>query len=252
MNEPASPSAPAPAESPGMNPFQRVAAMFVKPADAWAGLETRAQWWFAMLLFLGFGAVSVLALHERAVLPMVLETFDRQVADGQMSAEQAAGAERFMSGPVGMSFVVIQQTVVIAAATFLSALATSFAIGFLLGGKLRYRLALEVTAWSALVTLPGQVLFFVLAWSRESLEGVHVGFGAFVPEPETPSRLLRGLTVFLDFLGPFSIWGLVVAILGAAALSGLPRKRVAWTMSGVNVVMWLLFAALAAVFGPGA
>ena len=77
-------------------------------------------------------------------------------------------------------------------------------------------------------------------------------FGAFVPEAETPSRFLRGLTMFLDFLGPFSIWGLVVTIIGASVLSGVPRPKVAWTLGIVNVVLWIVFAALSAAFGPGA
>ncbi len=230
----------------------RAVAVFARPAEAWEGLESRSQWWFPVLLFLGLMAVGVLAVHDRAIVPTMLETFDRQVADGQMGAEQAAAAERFMTGTLGRTLVAAQQTVVIFLAFLVSAGALAFAVGFLLGGKLRFRLALEVTGWSALVTLPGQMLFFVLAWVRETMQGVHVGLGAFVPEPETPSRLLRGLTVFLDFLGPFSIWALVVTILGASALSGLPRKRVAWTVASVNVALWLCFAALAALFSPGA
>jgi len=242
---------PAPTETPSLSLLQRTVAVFTRPAEAWAGLETRAQWWFPMLLLLVFMGVGIAAIYHRSVVPTVLEGFDQQVADGQMSAEGAEGAERFMTGPVGMTFVIIQQTIVLAVVSFLSALAISFSVGFLMGGKLRYRLALEVATWSFLVTLPGQLLFFVLAWTRETMQGVHVGLGAFVPEPETPSRLLRGLAVFLDFLGPFSIWGLVVAIFGAAALSGLPRRSVAWTLSAVHLVLWLFFAGLAALFSPG-
>ena len=234
-----------------MNPLQRAAAIFTRPAAAWSGLETRAQWWVPMLIMLAVMAAGMLAVHDRALVPMLVENFDNQVAEGQMSAQQAAGAEDFLSGPVGKTVVVVQQCVVIVIATLLSALAVSFGIGFLMGGKLRFRLALEVTAWSWLVTLPGQILFFVLAWFRESMQGVHVGFGAFVPEPETPSKVLRGLAMFLDFLGPFSIWGLVVSILGASALSGLPRKSVAWTLSIINGVLWICFAGLSAFFGPG-
>ena len=32
----------------------RAIAIFTRPAHAWAGLETRARWWFPMLLILVF------------------------------------------------------------------------------------------------------------------------------------------------------------------------------------------------------
>jgi hypothetical protein len=40
-------------------------------------------------------------------------------------------------------------------------------------------------------------------------------------------------------------------ILGAAALSGKPRKSVAFTLSAVYLVLWVLFAGLGAMFAPG-
>ena len=57
------------------------------------------------------------------------------------------------------------------------------------------------------------------------MKGVHVGFGLLLPDADTPSRLSVGLGVVLDALGPLSIWYVVVMVLGAAALSGAPRRR---------------------------
>lgn len=252
MTEITAPISEAAGDAPPLSVGQRIAAIFVRPAHAWGGLESRAQWWIPMLIVLAFSGVTAALLHERAVVPMIRDAWDERVANGQMEPEAAAKGEEFMAGPIGRTFTVVQQSIVLVVMTLLLALAISFSIGFLMGGKLRYRLALEVAAWSSLVGLPGQLLIAVLAWFRETFRGVHIGFGAFLPEPDPPSKLLNGLAVFLDAIGPFSLWTLVVMILGAAALSGLPRRSVAWTLTTVYLVLWLFFAGLAAVFTPGA
>ena len=252
MNDTFVPSTEAAGEAPALSAGQRIAAIFTRPQDAWSGLEARAQWWVPFLIVLALSGLAAVGLHNRAVMPMILEAWDDRVASGAMTAEQAAGAEKFMSGPIGMVFTVVQQSLVLATMTFLWAFLLSFAVGFLMGGKLRYRLGLEIAAWSGLVALPGHALVCVLAWFRETFKGVHIGLGAFVPEADPPSKLLTGFTVLLDAIGPFGIWMLVVSILGAAALSGLPRRKVAWTISAVYLAQWIFFAALAALFNPGA
>ena len=78
-----------------------------------------------------------------------------------------------------------------------------------------------------------------------------MGFGAFLPESDTPGKLMVFLGGILDAIGPFAIWSLAVMILGAAALSGKPRKSVAFTLSAVYLVLWVFFAGLGAMFAPG-
>jgi hypothetical protein len=111
-----------------------------------------------------------------------------------------------------------------------------------------FRQAFEVSNWSSLVLIPGQIVAGAIAWSRGTMEGIHLGLAALLPEMETPSRLMTAVTAFLDALGPFSIWSLVVAVLGATWLSGAPRPSVVRVMVGVYLVFALCAAALAAVF----
>ena len=44
---------------------------------------------------------------------------------------------------------------------------------------------------------------------------------------------------------------LVVTVLGAAALSGAPRKSVAWVLSSLYLVVTACVAVIAALFAPG-
>ena len=59
---------------------------------------------------------------------------------------------------------------------------------------------------------------------------------------------MTGVGFFLDAIGPLAVWYLVVVVLGAAALSGAPRKNVAWALGALYVVLMMCFAALGAMF----
>jgi len=121
----------------------------------------------------------------------------------------------------------------------------------MLGAKMTFRQAFEVATWSSLVLIPGTILTGVIAWTKGSLQDVHLGLAALLPDTSSPGRLMAGVIAFLDVLGPFSIWWLVVAILGAAALSRAPRPAVARVMVIVCLVFALCAAGIAAMFASG-
>jgi len=230
----------------------RAAAIFARPTQAWGGLERRAQWWFPTIIVTLIAMAGNVLIYHRAVLPMMLDQWDRAVQNGTMSAKQLQDMEQFMSGPMGMVVSVTPVVVIVPITILLIALVVWFGAGFVLGRNFRYRHALEVAAWSSLVSIPGQVLGLVLAWIHESVRGIHTGFGVLIPESDPPSKLFTGLAAFLDGLGPLALWSVVVAIIGASVLSGAPRKQVAWVLGGLYVALLALFCALGALFGQAA
>ena len=241
-----------PAEpAPGV--WQRTLLVFARPSRAWNGLREHAQWWFPMLLAALVTSLTMLAVYERSYLPMMTEGIERQVADGQMSQQQLDRTEAFFAGPAGKAINVGFQFLGIILITLFSGLLFWLGGGFILGRPFGYRLALEAAAWSGLVTLPGFLLHNVLAYVQGlTVREVHIGFGILVPDPDAPSRLVTGLRIFLDGLGPLGIWYLVVGILGLSALSGASRKSSAWVMASLYVALQLFGAVIAAMTTRGA
>jgi hypothetical protein len=233
-----------------MSIVARAVAVFVSPTRAWAGLEQRAQWWFPFSVMVLLTAAWSALLFPRAILPMVLAELERKVADGQVPAEQYAMTERMMSGGAGIAFAVVPQVLIQAIMMLALAGLLSFVVSFILGRRLTFRPALEVTCWSWLTQIPNYLATGAVAWVKESMLGVHVGFGALLPEPDMPSRFQYGLGNALDAFGPLALWPVVVAILGVSALSGAPRKAVAWTLGLGYAVIAVLFTALAALNAP--
>ncbi len=243
---------PAPEVEPSPSVFRRAVTIFTRPSEAWVGLRQHTQWWFPMLVMMALAVGTSALLYHRAVLPMMSENLDQQVANGQLDAARAERMERFFDSPSGMMLSVGPQILAVPIVTLVVALLVWFGVGFVLGKSFKYRLALEVAAWSSLISIPAYILTSVLAWTKQTMRGVHVGFGILLPVMDPPSKLNTALGVFLDALGPLSIWYLVVGILGASALSGAPKKSVAWVLGILYLVLTVFMAALSAMFTPAA
>jgi hypothetical protein len=233
--------------------LKRALLVFTAPARAWGGLRERSQWWFPMLVVAIVTSVTMLAVYERSYLPMMTQGIERQVSEGQMSQQQLDRTEAFFAGPAGKGINVGFQFLGVVVVTLFIALIYWLGGAFILGKPFGYRLALEIAAWSGLVTLPGFILHNLLAYLQGlTVREVHVGFGILLQGAEAPSKLTTGLMVFLDGLGPLAIWYLVVGILGLAALSGAPRKSAAWVMAGLYLALQIVAGAIAAMTARGA
>ncbi len=246
------PEAPtsAAAPAPRFSLFSRAVAIFARPASAWSGLEERAQWWFPLLVIIVLQLVIMWLLYHRAYLPMYFDQLDAQLASGAIQQAQAARAEQIMQSPVMVYVTAGMAGLTNAIFMFLMALLVWFGVSFILGARFRYRLALETTTWSALVWIPQQIAFFALAWSQQTMKGIHFGLAAFLPDADPPAKWHTALSVILDALGPFNIWFVAVAVLGCAALSGAPRRSVAWVLGGLAVVVAVVSALVSGWLAP--
>ncbi len=206
-----------------------------------------------MLLVAIVTSVTMLAVYERSYLPMMTQGIERQVSEGQMTQQQLDRTEAFFAGPAGKAINIGFQFLGVVLITLFAGLLYWLGGAFILGKPFGYRLGLEIAAWSGLVTLPGFLLHNLLAYLQGvTVREVHVGFGILVPEPDTPSRLITGLRVILDGLGPLAIWYVVVGIVGLSALSGASRKSSAWVMGMLYAALQLLAGAIAAMTMRGA
>ena len=243
----------APAEpEPVLSLWGRSVAVFVRPTQAWAGLERRGQWWFPLLLGILVTVIGTGLTFQRALVPTQIAQAERQVDEGKIPPETLDQIERQMSKPVTLAITLASVAIVLPLANLAFALLPWLAGGFLLGRKFSYRDAFVVTAWGGLVSIPAQILTSVLAWTNETMTNLHIGFGVLLPIEDPPSKLMLGLGTFLDQgIGPFALWSLLVLSLGTAALSGAPRRSVIFALGGVWLVVLAIISVLGAVFGPG-
>lgn len=247
------PLAPSTAPEPAFSLWSRLVAVFVRPGQAWSGLERRGQWWFPLLLCTLISVGGTGLTYQRALVPTMLAQIERQADAGQIPADQLDRIESQVTGPVPMALNLASVAVILPLMTLAFALLPWLAAGFMLGRRFTFRDSFVVTAWAGVVTIPSQILTFVLAWTNETMTNLHTGFGVLLPVEDPPSKLMVGLGTFLDHgIGPFSLWYLVVLALGAAALSGAPRRSVILFLGGIWLVVIAIISVLAAFFAPGA
>lgn len=253
LEVPATPApSPLPGPTPRLSPLARTVKVFTDPARAWEGLREKSAWGFPLLLGLLVFVVLQTATFDSVTVPTMQEQWNEAVANGRMEAAQADQMSQFFtSSPWARWIILGPQLVFWTGFLFLQALIVWFGVGFLLGARMRYGAAMDVVCWSGLVKIPQLILFYALALVRQSITDVHLGLGLLVPEGDAPTKLQRGLTGFLDLIGPFEAWWLFVAIVGAAALSGAPRKKVAWVVVALYLALGAFFTAAGAFFGPG-
>jgi len=235
-----------------LSPIARAVRIFARPATAWDDLVERGQWLAPLLASLVLWAGLQALCFDHVTVPMMQDAWNDAVSAGRMEQAQMDKMMAFFSGPTARWIVVAQQAIFWPLLTLLVALVVWFGGGFVLGTKLRYRQALDVVCWSGLVSWPAIVLTFALAWQRQTFKGIHLGLGALIPEGETPDKLRTGITMFLDFFAPFEAWRIAVAVIGVAALTGAPRRNVAWVLVALYLAFGAFLAAVNALFNPGA
>jgi hypothetical protein len=234
-----------------LSPIARAVRIFARPATAWDDLVERGQWLPPLLASLVLWAGLQALCFDHVTVPMMQDAWNDAVSAGRMEQAQMDKMMAFFSGPTARWIVVAQQAIFWPLLTLLVALVVWFGGGFVLGTKLRYRQALDVVCWSGLVSWPAIVLTFALAWQRQTFKGIHLGLGALIPEGETPDKLRTGITMFLDFFAPFEAWRIAVAVIGVAALTGAPRRNVAWVLVALYLAFGAFLAAVNALFNPG-
>ena len=247
------PIGPAPAATPAVPWFVRLGRVFMAPARAFEGMSGAGQWWIPLLLLLAIESGLGLLTYHRVLVPDMVTRWEQAVTAGTMQPDQLARMEEFFAhSPAALGFTIGSVIVVVPIMFLLQALVVWFGAGFVLGAKFRYGQALAVVSWASLVGLPGSFIRYAYGWVRESFQGLHLGLGVLLPEPETPTKLLTGLTVFLDAISPFAAWYIAVLVLGVATLTGMPRRNVAWVLVTLYLAFVALSAAVAALFSPGA
>jgi Yip1-like protein len=247
-------AAPPPAALP-LSPLERAARIFTSPARAWSGFEVAGRWqrWgFPLVVTLVLEVGLSWATYHRALLPDMFQRWDQAVANGQMPAEQLDNMTKFFSENwVAVATTLGSIVIVVPVVILLQALMVWFGAGFVLGARFKFSQGFGVVAWAGLVHLPASLVRYGYGWVQQSFEGLHLGLGVLLPEPDTPTKLHAGLTVFLDAISPFAAWYLAVVVLGTAALSGAPRRNVAWVLVTLYLAFVAFSAAVAALFSPG-
>ena len=203
------------------------------------GLREHAQWWFPVLIVLVVAASTAGILHNRAIVPMVEDQWQDAVSNGQMPPEQEGQARGLLRQPRrarhldradGASFVAPDSVRRRRRGVVRS--------GLRAGQEVR----LPIVARGRVV---GRARHHSRAGAddRDRVVQARPCAGCMpVSASCSPTRTPRpGCTRFWASCwmrsGRLSIWYVAILIIGAATLSGAPKRSTAWVIGGLYLAL---------------
>ena len=251
MNDssPTAPTAPLPPATEALSPVAAVVGTFSKPSETFGRLVARPTWWLPLVLYAAVAMGTSLLLGPKV--------------DWERSAQEAMAQQAERSGraipPEAIPRVAgfMKLTMTAGAPVFVAIVA--FAMPAVLwgaarafGGEVGY--AQTISLWLH-ANLPGVVkgvvsVPVILSLADASLNMKSVGtclksnVAAFLPE--TASQALQTFGSFLDL---FTLWSLVLVVIGFRKIPGLPKGAAVAIPVGLFAFVVLALTGLAALRG---
>jgi hypothetical protein len=219
--------------------FGRLFGVLFAPGKTFRSIAERPTWAAPLVVVLLLAAVVGYVTSARTDYR---DVFTQSVREkGQDVTEAQLEPQIEMMEKAGPAISAVGAPVVVAILSLFAALLYWIAFK-LMGGDFSYKSSLSVTLYSGMPTAVSMLLSIPVILSKESIgyADIQRGGGTFLQSnlaflaPEDAPAWLTAVYASLDF---FSLWGLVLAILGFKAVSRLSTQAVTATV----VVIWLLF-----------
>ncbi|GGH38382.1 YIP1 family protein [Paenibacillus segetis] len=198
--------------------------VFVAPQETFERVkENKTAWILPLVVLMVFSAISIY-LQMPFIEKGLIEQFQKQQIDP--SAQEALIQTTKISGFI-ISFIMT------AAGVFIWGLLLML-LNLIVRGKAKY---MQLVTLAAFATLPGILnslltTVMVSATDGQALSDVSLSLGAFVSDKSSQ------LYELMSIINPFTIWGVIMYVVGASVMMQRPRKTVGmWIIS-----LWLVLS----------
>jgi hypothetical protein len=216
--------------------FGRLLGALVAPGKTFRSIAERPTWLPPLLLLLTLGTAAGYMLQQRVdqeeMVRYQMSQFGMEVSEDQM---QQAVERAEKQGPVGLIVAPF-----ISAIVFLI-VALVFWVAFkLIGSEMDFRSSLATTVHAMLPAAVSLILTILVLLGRsavtpeEMMGGGILASSAALFAPDEASRVVKSLLGSLDV---FSIWTLLLLVIGYSVVAKVSRKSAAITV----VVVWLVY-----------
>ena len=225
-----------------MGAFERIIGVFTSPKETFESIDTRPTW------LLPFVIIMVITLGFMAI-NMDINIKDQMAAldHRDMPAEQYQRARANLEGPmryVQFGIVPIATLIVwaILSGIFL------FAGNTVMGGGGTFKRVFSVVAWSGLIGALGYIVKQVLVVFKGTNRGVTTSLAALLPAPELGGNT-SVLYKLLSKFDIFTIWQLVIWIIGFAIVFSFTNKKSAAMVISLFVIWTVVSIVLGQLLG---
>jgi hypothetical protein len=209
--------------------FGRLLGVLFSPVKTFRSIAERPTWAVPLVVFVLAIALMTFCMFQKVDFAEAMRA--QMAAQGQEApnADQMGG---FMKGCAAVSAIVFPVILVLV-------LAGIYMVFNLFGGQLRYKTSLAVVAYAAMPAVVMALLSVPVILSKPELDMQQLQSGRVLASnlsflaPEGASPRLVALLGSLDF---FSLWSLVLTIVGFHLAARVSKG----TAAGVAIAVWLL------------
>jgi hypothetical protein len=225
-----------------MGAIGRIVGIFVSPKETFESIDENPTWLIPFIITLIFLVVF-------QMLTMEINIQDRMaiMEARDMPAEQLEAARAQVAGPMKYIGLVIAPIATLVVWAILAGILL-FGGNTIMGGESKFKKMFSLVAWSSLVGIVGGILKMFLILQKGTTHGVTTSLAILVPTPaigETGSVLYR----FLAKLDLFTIWNLVLWIIGLSVIYKFETKKSATLVIAIEVIWIIIAVALGGVLG---
>ncbi len=229
-------------EGKDMNVFEKIIGIFSSPRDTFVAIDNKPNWLIPFVII-----VLVVIISQFLVLDIGMNDQIEAMKARGLSSDQIQTAQEHMQGPmkyIGFIFapIIILIVWLILAGIFL------FTGNTIMGGKAQFKNILAVISWSGLIGIVQAALRTYLVISNGTSFGVTTSLAILLPTPqvgESKTLLYRLLSRF-DI---FTIWTLVLWIIGLAVVYKFSTKKSATMVLTLWAIYIVLVVALGSLLG---
>ena len=224
-----------------MGPIGRIVGVFASPKETFESVDRKPTWLVPFILTLIFVIAFQFLTMDIGIKDRfaVMEARDMPAEQMEMARQQIEGPMKY----IGLGIAPIATLVVWA----ILAGILLFGGNTILGGESKFKKMFSLVAWSSLVGIVGGILKIFLILQKGTMHGVTTSLAILVPTPPIgdPGPILYRILTKLDL---FTIWNLVLWIIGLAVIYKFSTKKTATFVITLQVIWIIISVALGGLF----
>ena len=229
-------------EGKDMNVFEKIIGIFTSPRDTFVAIDNRPTWLIPFFII-----IVVVVISQFLVMDIAMNDQIEAMKARGLSSEQIQTAQEHMQGPMKYIGFIIAPVGILIVWLILAGILL-FTGNTIMGGKAQFKNVLAIISWSSLIGIVQAALRTYLIISNGTSFGVTTSLAILLPTPqvgESKTLLYRLLSRF-DI---FTIWTLILWIIGLAVVYKFSTKKSATMVLTLWAIYIVLVVALGSLLG---
>lgn len=220
-----------------MGVFGRIVGIFSSPKETFESIDRKPTWLVPFIIVTLFAILSQLIVLDIGIADR-MEIMRAQ----EMSAQQLEAAEAQMAGPMRYIGPIVSPIFILLIWAIFAGILL-FGGNTVMGGESKFKKMFSMVAWTSLIGVVGGALKTLLILSKGTSVGVVTSLAILLPTP-APGQTTT-LWRLLERFDVFSIWNLVLWVIGISVIYKFSIKKSATFI----IILWAIYIILAVILG---